>query len=80
MLQRPLKKTYLNLCQKAYIEICYIMREKTTPTPNSIQIQNYLRNIIQVRVPKKCYPIDENKLVMKLSSEKIELKYPVFVG
>ena len=29
---------------------------------------------------KECYPIDENKLIMKLSSDKTELKYHVFVG
>ena len=29
---------------------------------------------------KESYPIDENKLIMKLPSDKIELKYPLFVG
>ena len=29
---------------------------------------------------KKCYPIDENKLIVKLLSDKIALKNPMFVG
>ena len=29
---------------------------------------------------KECYPISENKLIMKLSANKIELKYPLYVG
>ena len=27
-----------------------------------------------------CYPIGEDKLLMKLSSDKMELRFPVFVG
>ena len=29
---------------------------------------------------KECYPIDENKFIIKQSTEKSELKYPLFVG
>ena len=29
---------------------------------------------------KECYPISENKLVMKMSSDKIQLKYPLYVA
>ena len=80
ILNLPLNRTCSNLCGKAYMENRYKIREKNNIDTKLVTNSKQFKTLSSCPYFKGCYIIDENKLVVKLSSEKIELKYPVFVG
>ena len=57
----------------------YIMRKKNIDTKLVTNSKQFKELNSSLRF-KECYPIDENNLIVELSSDKIDLKYPLFVG
>jgi len=76
----PFEKELFKLMSNSiYGKLLYNSRKNDTDTKLVTTEKRFDKLVCNPRL-KECYPISENKLIMKLSADKIELKYPLYVG
>ena len=76
----PFEKDLFKLMSNSiYGKLLYNSRKNDTDTKLVTSEKRFDELVCNPRL-KECFPISEEKLIMKLSSDKIELKYPLYVG
>ena len=76
----PFEKDMLKLMSSSIYEILLYNARKNNIDNKLVTNLKRFKELNSSPRFKESYPIDENKLIMKLPSDKIELKYPLFVG
>ena len=73
------KDLYKLMSNSIYGKLLYNPRKNNIDTKIVTNEKRFSELVNNPRL-QECFPVSENKVVMKLSSDKIELKYPLYAG